>query len=692
MQKASLFYVISLLLTATGAVWCQPLEFRSTSNTFKPKELTAAMFVDSTKNMLERHVSVQVLNDRGRDSTRRHLLDSLFELKSNGKISAAALLEALPDSFFETKKRCCNFIWDKRDVYWLRFALENKTDKEDFLVEVVNPFINRIEYYSLNSLKDTGLLTGTNFRFGVRPDSNFRNFLFPAHIAPNSVAWFYLKFESEAPLHLRILIFDRKERVEGGPQQWTVDILMTIFYVFTVLFLILLAILIVASKQSFHWYYFGYVLVTALFIPAHLGLGFMYIWKNNGDLQHIVPMVLNNLRLVLGIQYFRLYFDLPKSSPRLNYFAESFIGVFLLTLFLQAMRFIVWVFNLKFTSEVFILFLGLLGLFSLAMLAWLFREMFLKKRRRFSWLLLVIALNCIGIGITSLQHLGYGSTGFDLADRVLASFRIANTFFLSPFVIGAFFLEMVLVFNFAVRRYLRLIEVNQKTELRMAQAKEQGLSEQLILGIEKERRRIARDLHDSACVQLAAVNMKVDAMREDVSTDHELAQKMTDIADDLDAIYHEVRGISHDLMSKTLDTTGLETALEELTVRIQQAQKGLNVQFYANYPLDRVGNVTKIHLYRIAQELLANVLKHARASMVNLQLLEVEGNLLLTVEDNGQGFDASHNGTDGIGISNVRTRVEALRGKMHLESAPGRGTFVSIEVPRASLVGNFEDG
>lgn len=319
------------------------------------------------------------------------------------------------------------------------------------------------------------------------------------------------------------------------------------------------------------------------------------------------------------------------------------------------------------------------------MLAWLIHEMLFKHRQRFSWVLPVVALNFIGVGITSLQHLGYGPTGIDMSDLILAFFGIANTFFLSPFVIGAFFLEMVLVFNFAVRRYIRLIEINQKNQIRIARDKEERLHA-LILATENERKRIARDLHDGACVNLAAINMKVDALKEDLGNSPVLAQKVANIADDLDATYHEVRGISHDLMSKTLHATGLETALEELAGRVQQVQKGLTVDFYSNYPLDRIGGWAKIHLYRIAQELLLNVLKHAGAETVNLQLLEDEGKLLLTVEDDGRGFDpgkALANG--GIGLANVRTRVEVLHGKMHLESAPEKGTFISIEIPRASF-------
>jgi signal transduction histidine kinase len=98
-----------------------------------------------------------------------------------------------------------------------------------------------------------------------------------------------------------------------------------------------------------------------------------------------------------------------------------------------------------------------------------------------------------------------------------------------------------------------------------------------------------------------------------------------------------------------------------------------------------VGNTAKIHLYRMIQELLGNILKHAKASDVTLQLLKNERNLLLTVEDNGCGFAPENTDADGIGLSNIKSRVETLHGTFLLESAPGKGVFISIEIPEQEL-------
>ena len=149
---------------------------------------------------------------------------------------------------------------------------------------------------------------------------------------------------------------------------------------------------------------------------------------------------------------------------------------------------------------------------------------------------------------------------------------IANTFFLSPVVIVAFFLEMILVFNISNKRYLHLIEKGQKAQLRLAKAREASLNA-LIMGAENERKRIARDLHDGACVNLAAINMKMDSLLDDVAENPGLRSKIVAIAEDIGLTFKEVRGISHDLMSKSLEKTGLRAAVEELAMRSERTAK-----------------------------------------------------------------------------------------------------------------------
>lgn len=607
--------------------------------------------------------------------------------------SAKSTLDDVINSPFESRHSYHFHFGYEHKTLWVRFQLINKSSKNEFVVEVVNPFIPGLRLYQLD--QNGGLKahweTGVDSTFSKRPKKH-RNFQFPVQLSPGDSAWFYLAVAQDYLPDFKLLITEKTEREDT--QQRFEDILLTIFFVFCTLYLLLSAILFSVTKQHAQWYYFGYVLLTAFFIQGHMGLGYRFVWKNAPSLQYILPQLLNILRLVFGLQFFRVYFDLPRYARRLNRFLHFTIVFFLAMSMLQIVYtlFRYHASGLAYARLVYfgyMVFCAYLVCFSLILLVWVLRELFYKRRRRASWLFLVVALNFVGLATISFQYLGYQT--IDIAAEAIGPYgERTRTFFIPTTMMAAFFIEMLLVFYFSIRKYIRLFEKDQRAQLKLAKAKEEGL-QALVLGVENERRRIARDLHDGACVNLAAIKMKLDALREQVP-EKKYGTQMTNIAEDLEQTYREVRGISHDLMSKALEKTDLGSALEDLLVRIRQAQPRLNLQLYTNYTEEAVTGLTKIQLYRIVQELLGNVLKHAQAKNLTLQLLQDNGKMLLTVEDDGHGFDPvqAEARTEGIGLANVRTRVAVLHGTLHLESAPGRGTFISIEIPEAALLANSD--
>lgn len=572
---------------------------------------------------------------------------------------------------------------------WLRFKMVNRAERnEAFVAEVVNPFISKLTFYQIGSTgrTDTVFLTGAELPFSQRPVHR-RNFMFPIRLVPGDSCEVYFSVSRDFLPNFNIVLTDYNTR-EGIIRRFE-DILLTVFFVFCSLYLILSGFVFSITRQTFQWYYFGYVLLTACFISTYLGHGFQYVWPDYPDLQFIVPSALNILRMIFGIWFFRVYFDINRNAKYFHVFLNITMWLFLLSLGLQIV-YTLWrpetgvLGRLMFYSYLF--FCVYLVFFSLVILIWALREIFYKRRTRSVALFLVVALNFIGLGTTSLQSLGYNLV--HLAPDYLFENKViftTQTFYIPVPVMAAFFFEILLIFNFSLRKYIRLLEKDQRAQLKVAKAREEGLNS-LILGVENERRRIARDLHDGACVHLAAINMQIDSMRETLTDQPELSAKLAGVTDDLEQTYRELRDISHDLMSKALEKTDLQVAMEDLVMRCRNAQPRLDIQLYMHFKPEEVGSLAKIHLYRILQELLGNTLKHAQAQQVSVQLLEDEGNLMITVEDDGKGFHPPANGhCDGIGLANVRTRVEVLRGTLHLESAPGRGTFVHISVPMDAM-------
>ncbi|HUR67076.1 MAG TPA: sensor histidine kinase [Chitinophagaceae bacterium] len=196
---------------------------------------------------------------------------------------------------------------------------------------------------------------------------------------------------------------------------------------------------------------------------------------------------------------------------------------------------------------------------------------------------------------------------------------------------------------------------------------------------EQERKRIAQDIHDGLGSVLSAAKLKMAEVKE---SKPELGADEKFIAGIglIDEASSELRNISHNIMPATLSKLGLVPALKNLIEKISSG-KGLQVTFIAHEMGHRLDEQKGISIYRIILELINNVVKHAHATKGAVQLVGYTDYINLTVEDNGCGFQAGSHEKGGIGLGNVAARVEYLKGKMDIDSAPGKGTTIIIEIP-----------
>jgi len=141
-----------------------------------------------------------------------------------------------------------------------------------------------------------------------------------------------------------------------------------------------------------------------------------------------------------------------------------------------------------------------------------------------------------------------------------------------------------------------------------------------------------------------------------------------------------VREVSHDLMPHVLEQQGLMSAIEDMCQNIGNHHK-IDFDFIPFGDENELSDVLKITIYRITQELLKNITRHADATEVIVQLTIDDGELILIVEDNGNGFDPSVS-KKGIGIENIQSRAAYLNGKLEVESTIGQGSSFLIQIPR----------
>lgn len=241
---------------------------------------------------------------------------------------------------------------------------------------------------------------------------------------------------------------------------------------------------------------------------------------------------------------------------------------------------------------------------------------------------------------------------------------------------GIILLSIILLF--LVYRF-RQKKQQAEQQLRSLQQQQRiAVASALLNGEERERQRLARDLHDGLGGMLAGVKIHLSELAFSSPQEQE-TPALQKIIRQLDSSVRELRHIAHNLMPESLVRSGLEVALNDLCESSGNESTKVVLQMM-NIATD-IPKPTQLLLYRIVQELLSNVLKHARASEVFVQCSQSEDIFYITVEDDGAGFDQELvNHRKGIGLDNIRHRVDFLKGRLEIDSNPGKGTIVNIEI------------
>ena len=205
---------------------------------------------------------------------------------------------------------------------------------------------------------------------------------------------------------------------------------------------------------------------------------------------------------------------------------------------------------------------------------------------------------------------------------------------------------------------------------------------------EEERQRIARELHDQVSQDLTSLSINLQLARADIDPSNKSARERLDSAVDLiSETAGHIRDLTSELRPPLLQDAGLKAALSWHVRRFGQ-QTGLDVRVEGDEPSVRLPGGTELALFRIIQEALTNVAKHAEASSVDIKLVEQPGILELSIRDDGNGFDveeASETDADEHprwGLLNMHARAEALGGTFQIDSTPEAGTSVLVRVPR----------
>ncbi len=219
-------------------------------------------------------------------------------------------------------------------------------------------------------------------------------------------------------------------------------------------------------------------------------------------------------------------------------------------------------------------------------------------------------------------------------------------------------------------------EVNEMSRaLKVAQENNQALARHTMQIQETERKTLSRELHDEMGQSLTAIKAMAVTSQQKNSDVASIADSIIEICDHLAKV---VRSMMRTLHPLSLTELGLNATLTDLVSEWQRRQPDLDITFQYDEPLDKLGSELAINVYRVTQECLTNVVRHANASKVNVIIAYTGDRVVITVRDNGIGAQA---GSQGFGVLGMRERVENMGGQLNFNSSQGQGVIVTAWMP-----------
>ena len=241
---------------------------------------------------------------------------------------------------------------------------------------------------------------------------------------------------------------------------------------------------------------------------------------------------------------------------------------------------------------------------------------------------------------------------------------------------------LILLTGLLIYSQYRRNKLRQETKMKTELMKQQEIAVRAVIEAEEnERQRIAKDLHDGVGQMMSAAKMNLSAFESEINfANEEQKESLQKVIQLVDESCKEVRTVSHIMMPNALLKNNLAAAIHDFVNKLNN--KTLQAHVNTIGLDERMDSNIETVLYRVIQECVHNAVKHAGATTLDISLIRDKDGISGTIEDNGKGFDvADKENFEGIGLKNITTRIEYLKGTVDFDTAPGRGTVVAFHVP-----------
>lgn len=595
------------------------------------------------------------------------LPDKIYYLPELTEAFQIEKLVSFPQVYkFQKAKGSVPTFWAGGRPYWFRIELKNSTNMiQDLLIHLQLSLYDVVEFYVVEKKQVTDHQS-LNWK---TPQQNrrikHRDFIFPTTLQPRQEVFYYLKIRKNfGAISFPISIWEKNNFDYYYPtnDHYNWGFISGIF-IFVCIISFLLSLIF---NEKLYLYYGIYVLTALTFIYTMQGYFIRFYGEGNfgieGDkVRYIATMLLMISNLLFVRSYLR--WDLLKN--KLFYWYSNFFIISFCLLILVA-----YVDNLVLNNFLFntytmhITFLVSLG-FSIP-----------------PFFVFGTTIYCIYI-----NHFKKDATYYLLANLPvffvafysgLSTYEFVPGSFLTgiDFFVIAFFIEIIALSGLLAYRVKLMQGMSEKLLIEKNFIQQQR-TQAVLEAEERERIRIARDLHDGVGQTLAAARMTLGNYLSQKKIESSEMQNSLDLLEDS---IKEIREISHNMMPSSLTKFGLTSALKQFTNKVNALGK-IEIELQIVGFKERSDEKIELMLYRIVQEIISNIIRHADARKVNIELVRHDTELILIVEDDGRGFDTARTENHGIGLKNIATRVEYLNGSVNFDSSIGKGTSVVIEVP-----------
>lgn len=528
------------------------------------------------------------------------------------------------------------------NYFWILVQIPVQNLNEQYILDVDNPHIDKLTAYRISDGEFYHLgQSGDRIPFASRTVENRRN-VFQVNFSKTTDSLLIMADKRNAAVSVPIQLWKRPdfERNEAKAN-------MSYGLYFGMLMLITLySLLIFALQRSqvYLWYAL-YVVCLFLYLFTHIGYGFQFLFPERFEWSNYLRLIMIVAMLVSQIRFTQLFLPVKQVTPKIN---KTYFGIIALLVVIVSWWVAVPGLFTTYTIVVINVIYGIIAV-SVVLLGIVLFKSWTTDKTSVSFYSVAFGANILAMLLMIAEEYG----------------AITLSFLPVPALFVGSFLE-ILIFAIGLSYRAKLIGDDRAKLLSNIRSLKQQALQAFVTGVEEEKVRVANELHDDVVSQLSLLKMTIDKHSKE------------DVSKKIDAISNDVRTLSHRLNPVSLNSDTLLSKIEELISEHRSQNLQIDYQVYdvSNMLTEEVG----LELFRILQEALANIQKHAKAKLVDVQLFAHENELVLTIEDDGVGFEQER-AAQGLGTKNMRMRTQKLNGEFSISSAPGEGTSIMVNIP-----------